>query len=405
MVPCTALTGVENLHKHLFYGAGQVKPPALVELAEQMVRIAAVLGLLMLFLPQYPERTVGLIVSGMVICEVFSAGALLWLYYKRRAGLFQGGPGEPKTVRRRRITSIAIPVGANALLGNLLGAVNTAMIPRKLVEAGLERSEAISQFGIISGMTMPMLALPTVFLGALNLVLLPRVARAYALERMERVRHLLDRGITVVAVLTLPAMGAMAVLGKDLGQLMFRQEVGAYLLPLALVMAMSCYCSVLAAELNMVGRQRWVALVSLLGGVVQLWFTLWLVPIPDVGMRGYVIGAMVSVGLECALCLWKLLRATGMRGDGYRWLIAPGLAASLAALTGNLLLRWLKDHGVSVIPAGVVVLLFGAVIYLAALQAQGIEVKTLLWNRHKKTPTVKYPLAFERYKITPAWRR
>ena len=78
-----------------------------------------------------------------------------------------------------------------------------------------------------------------------------------------------------------------------------------------------------------------------------------------------------------------------MRGDGYRWLIAPGLAASLAALTGNLLLRWLKDHGVSVIPAGVVVLLFGAVIYLAALQAQGIEMKTLIWNPHKKTPTVK----------------
>ena len=42
--------------------------------------VGAVLGLLVLFLPQSPERTVGLIVTGMVICELFSAVALTILY-------------------------------------------------------------------------------------------------------------------------------------------------------------------------------------------------------------------------------------------------------------------------------------------------------------------------------------
>ena len=32
LVPCAALTGVENIHKHCFYGAGLVGPPAIVEL-------------------------------------------------------------------------------------------------------------------------------------------------------------------------------------------------------------------------------------------------------------------------------------------------------------------------------------------------------------------------------------
>lgn len=44
LVPCVALTGVENLHKHFFYGAGLVRPPAIVELVEQFIRTAAVLG-------------------------------------------------------------------------------------------------------------------------------------------------------------------------------------------------------------------------------------------------------------------------------------------------------------------------------------------------------------------------
>ena len=80
LVPCVALTGVENCHKHFFYGAGLVGPPAVVELLEQLVRTLAVLGLLWAFLPQYPERAVGLIVGGMVICEVFSACVLVVLY-------------------------------------------------------------------------------------------------------------------------------------------------------------------------------------------------------------------------------------------------------------------------------------------------------------------------------------
>ena len=66
LIPCAALTGIENLHKNIFYGAGKPKGPAIAEVVEQLVRAGAVLGLLYAFLPQYPERVVGLIVAGMV---------------------------------------------------------------------------------------------------------------------------------------------------------------------------------------------------------------------------------------------------------------------------------------------------------------------------------------------------
>ena len=79
---------------------------------------------------------------------------------------------EPGRVRRRRGFSIALPVGLNALLGNLMGAVNAALVPQKLVEGGMDPSQAISELGVVCGMTLPMLALPTVFLSAMSLVLM-----------------------------------------------------------------------------------------------------------------------------------------------------------------------------------------------------------------------------------------
>ena len=374
LVPCVALTGVENLHKHVFYGSGLVGTPAVVELLEQLVRTAAVLGLLVLFLPQYPERVVGLIVTGMVICEIFSSITLTCLHHRRRNRLGLSGPGERPGVRRRRIAAIALPVGLNSLLGNLMGAANSALIPQKLVEGGAARSDAIAQFGVVCGMTLPMLALPTVFLGAINLVLVPRLARNHALGRPEEIRRLASQAIGNASLMILPSMSLMAVLGPDLGRLLFGQEqAGAYLLPLAVTMALSCYCSVLACVLNGVGQQPAVAAVSLLGGGIQLLFTFLLVPLPGVGMAGYVAGAALSTGMETLLCLWLVVRRTGLKLCLFRWLTAPGLAALLSSLTANLLLRYLKDSGLDTLPALAAALLFALVLYAAALSAQGIS--------------------------------
>ena len=379
LVPCVALTGVENLHKHFFYGSGVVRPPAIVELLEQFVRTLAVIALLVFFLPQYPERVVGLIVTGMVICEVFSSCTLVVLYRRRMGRRTLSGPGETDRVRRGRVLSIALPVGLNALLGNLLGAANSTLIPQKLVEGGVDRSAAMSQFGVVCGMTMPMLSLPIVFLGALNLVLVPRLSRARALNRPGEIRWLMSQAVSAVSLLTLPAMAFMVVLGPDLGRAMFHQEgVGEYLIPLAVTVAMNCYCSVLAASLNGVGRQRTVAAISLTGGVVQLGFTLALVPLPGVGMAGYVAGAAAASALELGLCLWQAVRSSGLAVRPFQWLTAPGLAALLAALTGNLLFRYLKDAGLSPVPAGLGTLAFALVLYLAALQAQGVKAREVL---------------------------
>jgi len=380
LLPCVALTGVENLHKQYFYGTGRVTPPAVVELLEQLIRTAAVLGLLLLFLPQYPERVVGLIVAGMVVCEVFSSLTLVLLYRRELRRRPLSGPGEARRVRWRRIASIALPVGANALLGNLLGAANATLIPQKLVEGGLAREAAVAQFGVVCGMTMPMLALPTLFLGPLNLILVPRLSRAHALDQGERVRQLAGRALWIVSLLTLPAMAVMTVLGPDLGLLLFHQEgVGTYLLPLALTMALSCFCSVLCGVLSGVGRQRAVAVVSLAGGGIQLTFTFLL--IPWVGMGGYAAGALVCALVETALCLWLVVKHTGLRIQVFPWLTAPGLAALLAGLTANLLLHRLKDMGLEALPADLAALVFALVLYLAALHGQGVSLTEALGRK------------------------
>ncbi len=374
LLPCVLLTGIENIHKHFFYGAGLVKSPALTELLEQAIRAIAVLGLLLIFPRVYAERRVALIIIGMIICEVFSALTLVVLY---RHWLWKHplrGNGDATTKMRHRLLGMAIPIGANALLGNLISAANATLLPQKLVEGGLTRTDAMAQFGIICGMTLPLLSLPTVLLSSMGLVLIPRLSRSVALGRRDLERHYASRALSVVSVSMLPSMGVMAVVGGDLGVLLFQQE-GAdnFLFPLVLAMMVACYHATFSSILNGLCKQKTATVISILCGLLQLWITV--LCVPKLGMVGYVIGVLFSSVVGAVLSGWRVVVSTGLSLGWFSNFFAPFLSTILMGLCGNLLHNYLLDCGISLLFSCGITLLFCAVLYLAALQSQGISVR------------------------------
>lgn len=379
LLPCILLTGVENLHKHYFYGTGNVRPPAAVELCEQFIRSGAVLTLLVLFLPQNPERTVGLIVTGMVLCEVFSAVTLVVLY-RRHMGRteYLAGKGEERRILGGNIRAIAVPIAATALLGNLMASANSVLIPQRLVAGGMEVSQAMSAFGVLFGMTLPMLFLPTAFIGALALVLTPKLAESAALGRKAEITRRINKALLVTSVLILPAMALLTVLGPSLSILLFRQSAaGDYILPLSVGVVLSCYQAVLSTSLNGIGKQKTAARISLLCGGVQLVITYEAVGRPELGLAGFVFGFVFSSALGMLLDFIAVARATGLRPGFFNWLLAPALAALLSGLCANLLFRYLSDSGLPAAVSAGACLIFGLTLYLSGLQAQGVPFISL----------------------------
>ncbi|MBE6955872.1 MAG: stage V sporulation protein B [Ruminococcaceae bacterium] len=368
LLPCVALTAVENIHKHYFYGIGRVRPPAIIELTEQVIRAGAVLGLLLVFLPQNPERTVGVIVLGMIVCEVFSALALVVLF-GRRTGCTRTERG-PEV---RTVISIAWPVALTALLGNVMGAANAAVVPRMLI-GGMTREQAVSAFGVVSGMTLPMLSVPTLFLGALNLVMMPRVARYCALGQRERTKGVVGRALTVVCVTIQPCMALLCAVGPELGRLLFgREDVGRYLPLLAAAVACGAVQSVLSGVLNGGGRQGTAATIALVCDVVQLGTTLLVMGRPGGGLEGFAAALAVSGVLGVLLCDWAVRRRMGVQTKLLRLAALPALGAVLAGQTARLLLERLRSAGMDGWPAVTVTLLFGGAVYVAALHALGVR--------------------------------
>ncbi len=374
LVPCMLLTGVENLHKHCFYGIGLVRPPAAVETAEQLIRAGAVLLLLLTVFPRTAEQTVGLIVLGMVLCEVFSALALALLLRRRWR---RDPPGETAvTFSRRQLFAIALPVGATSLLGTLLGSANAVLIPAKLVEGGMALGDAMAEFGVLSGMTLPLLNLPTGFIGALCLVMVPDLARRTARGDRRAAGSFLDRVMSATSLLTAPCMALLAVLGPTLGRAMFGDaRVGEFILPLAAGTLLNCYQSVLSGALNGLCLQGRAARNAILSDAVQLGFTYFTVA--QWGLAGFATGFLLSGLVGAGLNLVSVLRAAELRPKVFRWFVRPLLAAGFMGAWCRLLFNILLESEVGELTAAAICAVLGAILYSAALLAQGLSVTDL----------------------------
>ena len=378
LVPCVLLTGVENLHKHCFYGMGRIGPPAATETAEQLIRAAAVIALLLLLRPRTDEGKVGIIVAGMVLCEIFSA-VTLTLLLRRHWREDPPGPGRC-SVSRRQLAAVAVPVSMTSLLGTLLGSANAVLIPNRLVAGGMEAGEAMAAFGVMCGMTIPLLAMPTGFVGALCLTMVPDLARRTAGGDRRAAGEFLDRVLSGTSLLMAPAMALLAVVGPAVGQAVYREPgVGRSMGWLAVGMLLSCYQSVLSGALNGLGLERRGARNAVISDAVQLGFT-WFT-VSRWGLDGFVAGFVLSSLTGAGLNLISVLRAAGLRPALYRWFGRPVLSAALLWGWGRILFGVLERAGCPMLWNCLLCVLLGLVLYGAALQAQGGRLPVLRWKR------------------------
>lgn len=307
LLPCVLLTGWENIHKNYFYGRKNVIPPAIAEILEQTSRAVAILGLLMYFKPVFEESQVGIIVLGMIVSEVLSAGLLTLFYRRDRRNRVIGG--EPENEILPRILRIAAPVAAANVLSNIIGSLNSIIIPGRLIVSGMPANEALSAYGVAFGMTMPLLGLPLAFTVSIGLVMLPRLAESAALGDIHAARRHVRSALTV----SLSAIGVCASVlipfGVSICRALFKNEnAGQFMTPLVVATIFVCLEQVMGAMLNGLGRQQRTAVNLITAGIVQLVVTYWAVGMPELGLKGFVLAYILGNALGTGLCFFDLAR-------------------------------------------------------------------------------------------------
>ncbi len=314
----------------------------------------------------------GTIVLGMALCEIVSAltQTLLFRVYLGPPKKLPGEGVAPKALRGK-IGRIALPLGLAALLGNLISSANAVLIPRLLVQGGMDQGQAVSTYGVTFGMTLPMLLLPTAFLSALGLVLTPKLSRFSALGRREDIRRVVKQSVGTANLILIPALALLAVLGSAIGESLYKDaRVGDHLPLLALGVLFSCWQSLSAYVLSGVNRQGASAAIALVADGLQLALTC--LTVGRWGMGGYALSFAVSSLVGAVLSWGVVSREISLALPVFSWFTAPTLAACLATSCGDLMETVLVRASMAPFSAALGGMGFGVVLYLAALQAMGV---------------------------------
>ncbi len=334
LIPVIFFTGIENIHKNFFYGTKTVNPPALSDFLEQIIRMSAVLFLLKFLAPQSDELMLVVIVCGMLICEIFSSLFLRAVYLWKSSSFSESGVSDKHM--SRKIIKIAIPISLASLFNNLLSSLIVIIIPRRLALSGLTASQALSEFGVLFGMTMPLLNLPSALIVGLGLVMVPKLSENLALGNYSDLKNKISRSITATSFVILPSLAVMVPLGGPLGEAIFNQGASReYILPLAIGTAFSIYMMILGSILNGLGKQNISAFNFLLGNAIELAITYFLAAIPELRLYGYIIAFILSTALTMLLNFIQVIKTCKIRPNWSRWFVNPLLASILAAFTAS----------------------------------------------------------------------
>lgn len=377
LMPVVLLTGIENIYKNHFYGISYIVPPAITEIIEMFVRMTAVLGILLLFKTDSPEWTVASIVVGMIFCEIFSSAALFGIYRRRQRRL------PPASLRadpalNRKIAAIAVPIAVTNVLGTLLSSANAIMIPARLTVAGWERAQAMSAFGVLFGMTLPMLTLPMVLIVGLGLVMVPKLSESVTVGDMRAVRRKIAKAMLAVCTLSMPITAFFLPLGGPLGTLIFNNPAaGNYIVPLSVCVTLSAVQGILGTVLNGIGKQRLAAVNFLIGGSVQLACTWFLTATKGIEMYGLIVGLLAGTTITLVLNLICTVRHTGLEIRWVSWFVIPAVSAGATGLAVQAMFDFFSARGPQ-LAAVLFSLVFGMVIYAFLLYIQGLRISALI---------------------------
>ena len=381
---------VSAVLRGFFLARRRVEPNVLSQLAEQTVRIAAVIWALSRTQGWPDGSRCALVLAATALSEAVST-ALMGLFYRREAARCFGSTApRPPREMSRRLWEILWPVEGGRVLSSALHTAENMLVPACLavyLAASGGRTAALEQYGTLKGMALPLLNFPFGLLGSLAVLLMPEITQAHIEGQTARLNALLDRMLRLTGYFSALAGTLFWVWGWPLAQLLYHSpEAGFYLETLAPAMPLMYLESMVDGAMKGIGEQKaafrysvWDAVLRI-GGVAVL--------LPRYGMRGFLAVILLSSLYTCAANTGRLLLSSGTGHAFRRWLGAPALAAVLAAAAGMALRKLLADGFAARLPLQLAALGIGGCattgVFLLAAWPLGLgEEAAALWAAHR----------------------
>ncbi len=270
------------------------------------------------------------------IADIFSCLVALVVLFST------GGKLAKKKPPLKPLFTSALPITSVRAGASLVNSVVAVLLPAMLVRAGATQTEALSLFGVVSGMVLPVLFIPSTLIGSLALVLVPELSADFYRKNTARLKENIARGLRFSFLIACALIPLFFTLGEEVGRLAFSSvPAGQIIAKGCLILLPMSLTMISTSILNSIGFEKQTFLFFFVGAAGLL-LSILLLP-PFCGIYAYVVGLGVSYTLTAACNLLflrkKLQTESKQREQGcVHGILIPLFGILPLSLCGQLLL-------------------------------------------------------------------
>ncbi len=349
-LPCISMSAAINGY---FSALRKVYKTASSQIFEQTVKVIATMYLLSLFLPSGIEYACIALVIGDVISEIASFSFIFLLYKlenRRTKNL-----GKSENSYKKEIFKIAIPIALTSYLRSGLSTVKQLLIPLRLEKSGMTSSTSLAQYGIITGMVLPIIVFPSVLINSFSNLLIPEFSYYYAEKNYKQINRISTRIFKTTLIFSICVFGIFFTFSDSLSYQIYNSyDTSKYIMIIAPLVILMYIDTIVDSMLKGLNQQVAVMKCNILDLFVSIFFIYFLLPI--FGVNGYIIVLYISEVLNTTISINQLIKISKSKINYIYWIIIP--------ISGALLCRYIIKLLNLNINTSVLSLTFSIVIYI-----------------------------------------
>ena len=296
LIPSLIFSAIYAVLRGALWGQNDYFNCGLTELIEQIIRFALTLFMLLNITDQF-VATKYTAIAFNITCLV---SALITLFIYLRRSRFNFTPGE-----YRNIIKSAVPITGIRLANSLVQPLTTLIIPTMLIISGYSSSEAVSSYGVIMGMTFPMLFVPMAVIGSISMVLIPSITSMMAKNDYDSISSNITKSIEVSMFISMLFVPLYLSVGDMIGVVLYDNQMSGILLQLSAVCVLPItLCNLTGSILNALNLEVKSFINYIIGSVVLFISLIALTPI--IGINSIIISFFLSMTIISLLNIRKI---------------------------------------------------------------------------------------------------
>ena len=369
--------GISSCVRGYFIARRRITPNALSQIFEQAVRIVIIYCLIAFFYEKGIAACCFAVILGDSIAEAFSCAFLYFSFVFDRKKLKKECSNSKNKPIIRRLLHISVPITLGRYLNTGLRTAENILVPKNLAKYPKSSESALSQFGMIKGMALPVLFFPSAILNAVSTLLIPEISEAVALKQNAVVQKACEKIFKITTLVGIIFGAIFFTVGGEIANIIYKDEnVGFLLKALSPIVPLMYLDSISDGILKGLDQQSFSFRTAVSDSSLRLILILLL--LPKTGLMGFILIMYLSNFFTCFLNVSRLLKISKVKISLTKTVMMP----TLAALSCTLLLKFvlLKLNVFGTVGFSVIFCVLSVFLYLGILITLKVVKKEDFWH-------------------------